>query len=210
MVTAAIFTVPSSVLQISHSQTNQDLANEILAVHNRERAAVGIQPLVWSDELAAEAKTWAEHLATTGQFVHDTAIFPDKGENLAGFNPSLGVSAPGEGQQLWVAEKEDWNGAPVTDENLYPIGHYVQMVSPASEAVGCGTADSILVCRYDRSLFPQEPYIPLFMSQPAAGDEDAGAPPADQAVGDEDAGAPPADQAAGDEGDGGGGDDGGN
>jgi hypothetical protein len=172
LATAAILTVPSSVLQVSYAQTDQDMQT-VLAVHNRERDAVSIPPLVWSDELAAEAKTWAEHLATTGQFFHETAIFPAKGENIAGFFPSKGIDAPGEGVSGWADEKEDWNGAPVTDQNLYPIGHYVQMVSPASKAVGCGTASgnilpySILVCRYDRSLFPQEPYIPLFMSQPA-------------------------------------------
>jgi uncharacterized membrane protein YgcG len=212
LVTVAILIVPSSVLQVSHAQS--DLANTVLAVHNRERAAVGSEPLVWSDELAAEAKTWAEHIATTGVFAHETAIFPAKGENIAGFITD--VSEPEGGLSKWVAEKEDWNGAPVTDENLYPIGHYVQMVSTASKGVGCGTAPpvagklgySILVCRYDRSLFPQEPYIPSFMSQPAqAIGEDAGVPPADQAIG-EDAGVPPADQAVGNDG-GGGGDDGG-
>lgn len=214
LVTVAILIVPSSALQVSHAQS--DLANTVLAVHNRERAAVGSPPLVWSDELAAEAKTWAEHIATTGVFAHETAIFPAKGENIAGF--ITGVSEPDGGQSTWVAEKEDWNGAPVTDENLYPIGHYVQMVSTASEGVGCGTAPpvagklgySILVCRYDRSLFPQEPYIPVFMSQPAQTvGEDAGVPPADQAVGEEDAGVPPPDQAVGNDGGGDGGDDGG-
>ena len=125
--------------------------------------------------------------------------------------------------QGWVNESEGWNGAPVTDENLYPIGHYVQMISPASKAVGCATASGggtiDFVCRYDRSLFPQEPYIPSFMSGPAqaVGEEDTGFPPADQAVGEEGAGAPPTDQAVGDDGgggdggdDGGGGDEGGN
>ena len=205
---AAILIVSWAALQHSHAQS--DLANTVLAVHNRERAAVGSPPLVWSDELAAEAKTWAEHLVTTGEFAHETAIFPAKGENIA--QGGAGFHSEEQLMQDWVNEKEDWNGAPVTDENLYPIGHYVQMVSPASKAVGCATASGggtvDFVCRYDRSLFPQEPYIPSFMSRPAqaVGEEDASFPPADQAVG-EDAGAPPADQAVGE--DAGGGDDGG-
>jgi len=169
---AAIMIVPWGSLQRSHAQS--DLANTILEIHNRERAAVGIPPLKWSDSLAAEAQTWAEHLATTGKFEHDTPIFPAKGENIAGFNPSKGVSAPGEGQELWVAEKSKaLETRPITDANLYPVGHYVQMVSPATATVGCGTASggghpySILVCRYDRSLIDKEPYIPSFLSQPA-------------------------------------------
>ena len=39
-----------------------DFVNSILAVHNRERAAVGVQPLVWNNTLAAGAKAWAENL----------------------------------------------------------------------------------------------------------------------------------------------------
>ena len=174
LVTTAILIVPWAALQHSHAQS--DLANTVLAVHNRERAAVGSSPLVWSDELAAEAKTWAEHLVTTGTFEHDTPIFQPtaanpggKGENIA--QGAAGFHSEEQLMQGWVNESKDWNGAPVTDENLYPIGHYVQMISPASKAVGCATASGggtvDFVCRYDRSLFPQEPYIPSFMSQPA-------------------------------------------
>jgi uncharacterized protein YkwD len=78
-----------------------DLANSILAVHNQERAAVGVPPLVWSDELAAGAQTWAEHLATTGEFAHNPNRPNGVGESIAGFNPSKRISAPGEGQSLW-------------------------------------------------------------------------------------------------------------
>jgi uncharacterized protein YkwD len=154
--------------------TNQaDFVNSILAVHNRERAAVSIPPLVWSDELAAGAKTWAEHLATTGEFVHDTPIFslPNGaiGENLA--QGTAGFHSTEQLMQSWVNEKNDWHGAPVTNENLYSIGHYVQMVSPSTTHVGCATASGggkvILDCRYDRSLYATEPYIPSFLSRPA-------------------------------------------
>jgi pathogenesis-related protein 1 len=119
---------------------------------------------VWSDDLAAGSKTWADYLATTGQFVHDsvhtglTCTGPCYGENLAGFNPSTGISAPGEGQQLWVAEKNNWNGGMCASGKV--CGHYTQMVSKDTKEVGCGTATgnnfswspghpaSVLVCRY--------------------------------------------------------------
>ncbi|MFZ0513219.1 MAG: CAP domain-containing protein [Candidatus Nitrosopolaris sp.] len=160
---AAILIVPWAALQRSHAQS--DLVNTILAVHNSERAAVGVLPLVWSDTLAAGAKTWAEHLATTGQFAHD----PNKGnvgENIAGFNPSKGVSAPGEGQALWVAEKKDYHGDVLTKENWYPTGHYTQIVWRTTTHVGCATASggghpySILVCRYSPpgNYMGQKPY----------------------------------------------------
>lgn len=132
----------------------EDLANSILAVHNQERAAVGVPPLVWSNDLASGAQTWAQNLATSGEFAHDPNRPSGVGENIAGFNPSLGVSAPGEGQSLWVDEKKDWHGGVLTAENWYPTGHYTQMIWKNTQEVGCGIASGsghpfdILVCRY--------------------------------------------------------------
>jgi hypothetical protein len=165
-VIAAILIVPWAALHRSHAQS--DFPNTILKIHNDERAAHSIPPLKWSDELAAEAKTWAEHLVTTGKFEHDTAIFPAKGENIAG--GYTGFHSAEQLVQGWVDEKNKING-PVTDANLYPVGHYVQIVSPATTHVGCATASGggklDLVCRYDRNLAGQEPYIPSFLSRPA-------------------------------------------
>jgi uncharacterized protein YkwD len=156
---AAILIVSWAALQRSHAQS--DLADTILKIHNDERAAHSIPPLKWSDSLAAEAQTWAEHLATTGKFEHDTAIFPAKGENIA--QGAAGFHSTEQLVQGWVDEKNEING-PVTNDNLYPVGHYVQMVSPATATVGCATASGggkvDLVCRYDRSLLSKEPYIP--------------------------------------------------
>jgi hypothetical protein len=135
-------------------------ANSILAVHNSERAAVGVPPLVWSDSLAAGAQAWAEHLAATGTGTLVHATDAQKGcpcgENLAGFDWSKGPTAPGGGTSLWVAEKNDYNGGPVGNgyaPNGKPIGHYTQMIWRNEQEVGCGAAYgspwSILVCRYN-------------------------------------------------------------
>ncbi|MFY9798187.1 MAG: CAP domain-containing protein [Candidatus Nitrosopolaris sp.] len=147
-----------------------DFVNSILAVHNRERAAVGVQPLVWNNTLAAGAKAWAENLAATGKFEHSTCCgaFRDYGENLAGFDPSQGVSAPGGGLMLWVAEKNNYHGGPITPDipANQTIGHYTQMVWRNTTSVGCGIGSgsghpfSILVCRYypPGNIFGQKPY----------------------------------------------------
>src|SRR5918992_1646371 len=48
-------------------------ANSILAVYNRERAAVGVPPYVWNDTLAAHAQAWVDYMAagkTGGKFDH--------------------------------------------------------------------------------------------------------------------------------------------
>ena len=90
----------------------ENLVNSILAVHNQEVHAVGVQPLTWSDTLAAGAQTWAQHLATSGEFKHSPDI--SYGENLAGYTLADGVSAPGGGQSLWVDEKSNYvRGTPI-------------------------------------------------------------------------------------------------
>ncbi len=147
-------TLPTTSTASDNTGNTADLANSILAVHNSERSAVGVPPLTWNDDLAAGAKIWAEHLATSGEFTHDPNKPANVGENIAGFNPSKGASAPGEGQSLWVDEKKNWHGGVLTPENWYPTGHYTQMVWKDTKQVGCETANgaghpySILVCRY--------------------------------------------------------------
>jgi uncharacterized protein YkwD len=130
-----------------------DWANSILAVHNSERAAVGVPPLVWSDTLAASAQTWAEHLSTIPEMVHSTNR--PYGENIAGFFTD--PTEPTGGTSLWVAEKQKWQGGVLTQENWYPTGHYTQMVWRNTQEVGCGAAPpgaggpawSTLVCQYN-------------------------------------------------------------
>ena len=114
LATAAILTVPSSVLQVSYAQTNQDLESSILDVHNSNRSAVGVQPLTWSNSLADGAQTWAQQIATTGKWIHDPVhtgpdcTGPCYGENIAGFFTS--VSEPTGGQSKWAAEKSSYDG----------------------------------------------------------------------------------------------------
>src|SRR5215212_4534056 len=147
-------TAPATAIPTPATSTgnmNADWANSILAVHNSERAAVGVPPLVWSDSLAASAQAWAEHLATMKEMVHS-----GPGENIAGFNWEDGPTAP-YGTSLWVAEKQNWRGGVLTAENWYPTGHYTQMVWSNTQEVGCGAAPpgaggptwSTLVCQYN-------------------------------------------------------------
>ncbi|MFL6423024.1 MAG: CAP family protein [Nitrososphaeraceae archaeon] len=158
VVGAAILTVSSSVLQISHAQTNADLQNTILDVHNRERDLVGVMPLTWNKDLAAGAQAWAQVIATTGKFVHDpvnAVPLGPYGENIAGF--FTGVSEPNEGQSRWVNEKSNYVKGQQWQPGMPVTGHYTQMVWRNTKEIGCGTAPpgagglpySILVCRYN-------------------------------------------------------------
>lgn len=51
-------------------QQSAEFIKTILDIHNRERAAVSVPPLVWNNTLADDAKTYAEHLIATGKFEH--------------------------------------------------------------------------------------------------------------------------------------------
>ena len=168
LATVAILTVLSSGLHTSYAQSNHDLEKKILDVHNKERSAVGIAPLTWSNSLADGAQAWANHLATTGKFVHDpvhtgvSCTGPCYGENIAGFFND--VSEPKGGQSLWVNEKSLYHGG----TSFSAVGHYTQMVWAKTKQVGCATAPpsvhaySILVCRYDPpGNFPNEMPYPL-------------------------------------------------
>jgi uncharacterized protein YkwD len=133
-------------------QQTADFVKGMLELHNRERAAVGSPPIVWSDTLAAESKAWAEHLSPTGVLVHDYGNV--EGENIAEDLAS--------GPTNWVHEKDlipqKYQGGPVTQffESLsqndqFTAGHYFNMVWPTWKAVGCGTAQNpypIVVCRF--------------------------------------------------------------
>ena len=44
--------------------------DRILAAHNQERLALGLEPLRWNQALAQSAQQWADHLAATGRFEH--------------------------------------------------------------------------------------------------------------------------------------------
>jgi uncharacterized protein YkwD len=148
---------PAAASQVSNTTggMSADWANSILAVHNSERAAVksfcacSVEPLAWDNDLAASAQTWAEHVSQTGVLAHS-----GPGENIAGFFTD--PTEPTGGTSLWVAEKQNWHGGVLTNENWYQTGHYTQMVWSNTGWVGCGAAPpgagglpySILVCQY--------------------------------------------------------------
>jgi pathogenesis-related protein 1 len=147
----------------SNNGNTADFSKTILDIHNRERAAVSVPPLVWSDKLANDAKTWVEHLARLGSLVHSGGS--GQGENLSYRSSSGGPSTISTAQliQGWISEKNDYHGAPIVKGGQV-TGHYTQMVWRTTTAVGCATASAgqsvYLVCRYSPpgNMLGERPY----------------------------------------------------
>jgi len=126
-----------------------DQVQEILAAHNKYRAAVGVPALRWSDSLAAGAQQWADYLAPTGRLQHSII-----GENLiAGRN---GFNTLTQLVDIWGNEKRYFIGGIFPNVsstgNWKDVGHYTQVVWRNTTQVGCGVATAngniAMVCRY--------------------------------------------------------------
>jgi uncharacterized protein YkwD len=123
-----------------------DFASMILAGHNRERAKLGVAPLVWNNELATHAQEWVNWNLEHGTLTHcvfvpgNEQIEPCKypaGENGAGRTPASCPSAnesaifctrapPAQMQEGWFSEN--------------PTDHWLQVVSKTATSIGCGYA----------------------------------------------------------------------
>ena len=127
----------------------------LLAVHNRERIAMGVPPLRWNANLAASAQRWADHLAATGSFEHAVQSPNDsEGENLwAGTKGYYPLEAQ---VDAWIREKRYFKPGPFPRNsitgNVEDVGHYTQLVWRDTQEVGCaqatGAREDVLVCRY--------------------------------------------------------------
>lgn len=129
----------------------------LLAAHNRERTAFGLEELAWDPALAASAQEWAQQLAAIDDIEHapdDPEAAEPQGENL--WLGTKGAYTPEEMVGLWIAEKQHFRHAPIphnsTTGHFGDVGHYTQLMWRESRTVGCavtpGTQYDILVCRY--------------------------------------------------------------
>ena len=119
----------------------------ILEAHTRARAEHCAPPLRWSEELAARAQSWADHLAASGcGLVHSQSGL---GENLAA--GSSGAFSPERIVGLWYEEAALYDFA--RGGFSMETGHFTQLVWLSSTQLGCGIATcgglDVWVCNYD-------------------------------------------------------------
>lgn len=128
-------------------------ARVMLDAHNRERAAVGVAPLLWDPALANAARAYARQMAASGRFAHDPAN-RGQGENL--WMGTRGAFSAERMVSDWASEKRMFRAglfpAVSSTRNWADVGHYTQMVWRETTKVGCALESSrshdYLVCRY--------------------------------------------------------------
>ena len=136
-----------------HGRDN--FAARMLSAHNAERAPFGSPPLRWDPALAAAAEAYAAELSATGRWGHSAPHQRvGQGENLW-----MGTRGAFPLEQMivdWASEKRMFRPGVFpnvsTTGNWSDVGHYVQIIWPGTQRVGCGLKSSArsdyLVCRY--------------------------------------------------------------
>jgi len=129
---------------------------QFVDLHNAIRAAVKapanypgpwtpIPPVAWSEEVAAGAQEWADHL-------RDKDCKMEHSDSELGENLGLGKDLDAAGAvKMWAAEGARYAWTPQYEFEI-PTGHYTQLVWRKTTFIGCGRATcgrkAIVVCRY--------------------------------------------------------------
>lgn len=122
---------------------------------NVERDRLGLRNMAWDPSLAAAAAGYAAQLAATGRWQHsawETRV--GQGENL--WMGTHNAFTPDEMIGGWLAERRMFHSGTFpnvsTSGSWHDVGHYTQLIWPATDRVGCAVASSreydYLVCRY--------------------------------------------------------------
>lgn len=144
----AIFLLALTTLPLHADEEPADFAG-MVAAHNRERAALALAPLAWSDALATEAQQWADQLA-----LEDCVLRYDPnpqrrertGQNLFrayGSAPYEGYKrSPADAAARWLRDGQQYDhGSHRCKAELgSQCGAYLQMIWETTTAMGCGRA----------------------------------------------------------------------
>lgn len=147
--------VPCRAAATAADAASGSTAEHILAIHNRERAAVGVPPLVWDPTLATAAASYGPALAALGRLTHSPRESrPGQRENLA--MGSVGHFGVGDLVGFWVEEKQHFQPGTFPDVSRTgdwkDVAHYTQMIWKSTTNVGCAIQPAgdrqYLICRY--------------------------------------------------------------
>ena len=133
----------------------RNLEARLLALHNRERQAVGAPALVWDARLASAAAAYGPELERRGSLAHSAAeARPGQGENL--WMGTRGAYSVEEMVGGWAEERRLFRPGIFPDVSSSghwgDVAHYTQMIWRSTALVGCAVHRSerwdFLICRY--------------------------------------------------------------
>ncbi len=139
---------------------------QLIGLHNKVRADVGVVPLTWSKKLAIYAQEWANNLASIDCDLRHRPRSgkwkQEYGENL--FIGTSGYYGAADAVRSWESEKIYYQGQTLDSSNYHDSGHYTQIVWKTTEQIGCAKAECngnlIVVCNYNPpgNVLGQKPY----------------------------------------------------
>jgi uncharacterized protein YkwD len=122
---------------------------QFIEEHQKWRAEVKSEPLMWSVNIQKKAEDYALQLAKLGRLKHSNSSL---GENLYWFSGQ--TFSPSDATDSWGAEKSLYKpGTKISNTNYHDFGHYTQMIWHKTTELGCGVAQSqhgtFVVCQYN-------------------------------------------------------------
>lgn len=140
--------IPNSQKSVSRNSYRPVWSQEMLNAHNRWRQQTGVPPLTWSEDLAKQAQSWANHLANDNFKLYHRPNNP-YGENLTW--AAYQQLSPTQVVDMWGNEVKDYDYE--RNQCSGVCGHYTQLVWQKTTEVGCALVRSkhqeVWVCNYN-------------------------------------------------------------
>lgn len=131
----------------------QNSPQDFVNPHNAARAAVGVGPVSWDENVAAFARSYAAQRQGDCKLVHSGGGPNHYGENIFWGGGSAWKASDAVG--LWVGEKQNYDYNSNSCAAGKVCGHYTQVVWRKSTAIGCArvvcdnNAGVFIICSYN-------------------------------------------------------------
>nr|QYF06693.1 pathogenesis-related protein 1g [Allium sativum]QYF06694.1 pathogenesis-related protein 1g [Allium sativum] len=137
------------IVAITTAVQAQNSPQDYIDAHNQARAAVGVGPVSWDQNVTDYAQNYANERAEDCQLIHSSGPY---GENI--FAGSGKAWSGLDAVASWVSEQQYYDYNSNTCANGQVCGHYTQVVWANSVSIGCArvmcnTGGYFITCNYN-------------------------------------------------------------